>query len=138
MILKNERNEPPGGWRYKQEDTGLSLMEDSLSKLCRKVADHRRYKDLKGSLDLDQISLEVQRQICAGMNNSEVFCRSEFGFVNQPRIETSESFEFETSGPEPIPQVFKKQEPKPDTDQTKTTKKVARKRHARRSKKEQD
>ena len=87
MILRNLRDEPPGGWRYKQEETGLQMMERNLPDLCRKIADHRRYKDLKRTLDLDAIALEVQRQICAGMNDSPTFCRPEIGFVNQPSVE---------------------------------------------------
>lgn len=129
MILRNERNEPPGGWRYTQEETGLKLMERTLPDLCRKIREHRTYKGLGRSLDLEVISVEVQRQICAGMNNSPVFCRPEIGFITQAPVDSE--FEFVESVPVEVPEMFK---PKVKVE---TEKKVTRKRHAR-AKQEQD
>lgn len=106
MILRNERNEPPGGWRYKQAETGLIFMEDSLPALCRKIAEHRRYKDIPVGT-MDDISLEVQRQICASMNDNPVFCRSEIGFITQVSVESD--LEIEMSTPEKMPDLFKPQ-----------------------------
>lgn len=119
MILRNIRNVPPGGWRYKQEETGLDMSSDNLNDLCRKVQRHRRYKDLRRSLDLDEISLEVQRQICAKMNNSPAFCREERGFVRQPAVPQSEEFSFEeeTKPEESKPEAAFQAKPKGGTQE---------------------
>lgn len=141
MILRNERNEPPGGWRYKQEETGLQLMERTLPDLCRKIREHRRYKDLKGSLDLNEISIEVQRQICANMNDSPVFCRPEIGFITQTPVSETDEFEFQESNPVVMPEAFqaKQKAPEPEAkepevetpEEVKPAKKIARKRRGR-------
>ena len=73
-ILKHPTTVPPGGFRYKQEQTQLMLTGDSLSDLIQKTVSHRRYKGLKPD-DAATVSLEVQRQICTRLGKEE--CKAE-------------------------------------------------------------
>lgn len=73
-ILKHPSTTPPGGFRYKQLETGLTVTGDSLSDLIQKTVAHRRYKGLKPD-DPATVSLEVQRQICTRLGKEE--CKAE-------------------------------------------------------------
>jgi len=66
-LLKHPQTAPPGGFKYRQIETGLLISGDSLIDLAQRVRSHRQYKGLKPD-GLDGILLEVQRQICARLD----------------------------------------------------------------------
>lgn len=74
--LNDNRTAPPGGWRYVQPETGAELIASSHPELLERVELHRRYKKV-GSLDLAQITADVEKQIC--MRLEPRFCRAEPG-----------------------------------------------------------
>jgi len=61
----NKRNAtPPGGWKYKQKETGLWIDDNtSLEKLAVKVSAHRKYKEIEPS-DLESVTSDIETQIC--------------------------------------------------------------------------
>ncbi len=73
-VLKHPTTSPPGGWKYRQAETLLTLDGDSLHALVDKVVSHRRYKGLKPD-DPQLVNLEVQRQICTRLGTGE--CKPE-------------------------------------------------------------
>lgn len=75
-VLKHQGTAPPGGFKYKQLETGLTMTGDSLQDLVAKVASHRRYKGLKPDGE-EMIALEVQRQICTRLGKED--CKEETG-----------------------------------------------------------
>ncbi len=75
-TLKFPQTAPPGGFRYRQMDTGLTLMGDSLEDLVHRVSSHRRYKGLPRD-DAPSVSLDVQRQICTRLGAED--CKAEEG-----------------------------------------------------------
>jgi hypothetical protein len=73
-LLKDIRTAPPGGWRYTQPQTGLEMKAGSLGELIATVIRHRSYKGI-APMDVDEVSAEIQRQICARVG--EEFSRPE-------------------------------------------------------------
>lgn len=61
---------PPGGFVYRQAETGLTVTGDSLHDLASKVRAHRRYKGLKPD-DESAVALDVHRQICTRLGKDE-------------------------------------------------------------------
>lgn len=86
-LLKTPNTAPPGGYKYRQSETGLVVTGDSLNDLVSKVASHRRYKGLKPD-GAGIISLEVQRQICARLGTDHCIAEEADTWVpvsSQPR-----------------------------------------------------
>lgn len=80
-LLRDTRTAPPGGWRYTQPETGLTMDGLSLSELVVKVIRHRSYKGIS-PMDADDVSEEIQRQICERLmetKDGKQFCRPEPG-----------------------------------------------------------
>lgn len=75
-LLKDTRTVPPGGWRYIQPQTGLLMKAPSLGELIATVIRHRSYKGI-APLDADEVSAEIQRQLCAKLGSE--FSRPEPG-----------------------------------------------------------
>lgn len=73
-LLKHPGTVPPGGFKYRQPETGLTLTGDSLSDLINKTVSHRRYKGLKPD-SAEMVSLDVQRQICTRLGKAD--CKEE-------------------------------------------------------------
>jgi len=95
-LLKHPTMKPPGGFVYRQAETGLKLEGDSLHNLIAKVVAHRRYKKLTPD-DEETVGLEVQRQICTRLGLDE--CKEEAGDVwvpvpTQPRFTLNDILAF--------------------------------------------
>jgi len=75
-LLKHQNASPPGGWRYRQSETGLVIIGDSLQDLTAKVVTHRQYKGLKPD-GPHLVGLEIQRQICSRLGADN--CKAEDG-----------------------------------------------------------
>lgn len=75
-LLKDTRTAPPGGWRYTQPETGLTMRERSLGELVATVTRHREYRKLPRTVDLE-VSVDIQRQICSSLPGD--FSRPEQG-----------------------------------------------------------
>ncbi len=73
-LLKHPGTTPPGGFRYKQLETGLTVTSDNLTDLINKTVSHRLYKGLKPD-DPATVSIEVQRQLCTRLGTEE--CKAE-------------------------------------------------------------
>jgi hypothetical protein len=70
-LIRSFRDVPPGGWRYVQPETGVHFSSDTFDGLVEKIRPHRVYK----GLGTENLELEVQRQLCAGLTEQE--CRPE-------------------------------------------------------------
>lgn len=71
MARLNFRNTtPPGGWKFYEHRTRLTLSDHTFSELRDKVIDHRRHKGLEPT-DADTVSLEIERQICARLSKRD-------------------------------------------------------------------
>lgn len=73
-TLKFPNQAPPGGWRYWQKESRLTIKADSLNALTAKVRSHRQYKGYEPT-DATQVRLEIERQICSRLSVNE--CKSE-------------------------------------------------------------
>lgn len=73
-LLKSPNTAPPGGFRYRQAETGLTLIGDSLQALTAQVVSHRRHKGLKPDGE-HLVGLEIQRQICTRLGHD--YCKAE-------------------------------------------------------------
>ena len=81
-LLNMPRTTPPlPGFCYTQPETATRIEADTLHELVDAVMQHRRYKELQPQ-DAEQISVEVQRQICSQMPPG--ICRGEPGETYQP------------------------------------------------------
>lgn len=69
-LLKRKNTQPPGGFTYYQKETRLLLKGDNLSELIDRVIAHRKYKNLPTG-DAEEVSLEIQRQICTRLGRHE-------------------------------------------------------------------
>ena len=77
-LIRSFRDVPPGGWRYVQPETGVHFSSDTFDGLVAKVRPHREYK----GLSTETLEVDVQRQLCAGLSESE--CRPETGEDYRP------------------------------------------------------
>lgn len=77
-LIRSFRDVPSGGWRYVQPETGVRFNSDTFEGLVAEVRPHRIYK----GLPVDQLELEIQRQICASQTNGE--CAPEPGEDYRP------------------------------------------------------
>ncbi len=68
--LKFWTTEPPGGWRYYQKETLLTIKETSGDLLVEKVIEHRQMRGLLPT-DKESVRLDVERQICTRLNKFE-------------------------------------------------------------------
>lgn len=57
---------PPGGWKFKDPDTGLDITAPTFQELKSRVITHRQYQ---GS-GLSEYPDEIEHQICATLDNS--------------------------------------------------------------------
>lgn len=81
-LLGNPRQTPPDGWTYTQPETQTRMEDlDGLDALAAIVAQHRVYKGLDRA-SLEEVKLDIQRQICAGMPPG--ICRAEPGENYEP------------------------------------------------------
>lgn len=111
-TLKHPTTSPPGGFKYRQSGTGLTITSDSLQSLIDKVVAHRRYKKLTPD-DPATVSLEVQRQICTRLGRNECNAEEKDNWVplpDQPRFTLMDIlafsktvFEFIKKGAELVP-----------------------------------
>ncbi len=87
-LLKTPNTSPPGGFKYVQSETKLTIVGDSLQDLTAKVVSHRKYKGLKPD-DTHTVGHEIQRQICTRLGNGE--CKPEAADVWVP-VKTTKRF----------------------------------------------
>lgn len=80
--LKDTRTGPPGGWRYVQPGTGCEIIGMSFPELVERVIEHRKWKQIEGDNSLEAVALEVERQICSGIEGR--FCNAEAGENYRP------------------------------------------------------
>jgi hypothetical protein len=64
---------PPGGWRYRQPETGFEFKAATLPALGRAVADHRKANGLQPGSPLD----EIQAFVCAQLPLGSEDCTAE-------------------------------------------------------------
>ncbi len=74
--LNNPNQEPFGGWKYIQRETGGNFTSDNLDSLVEKVRLHRAYKGLKPD-DVAGVRADIEAQICLGLD--ERYCHGESG-----------------------------------------------------------
>jgi hypothetical protein len=72
-CLANLLHIPPGGWKYRQEESGLEIYGGDYFDLKEKVRNHRQINQFIGG-DLDS---EIQLQLCSRMTPAAraIFCR---------------------------------------------------------------
>lgn len=72
-CLSNLLHVPPGGWKYRQEESGLEIYGGDYYDLKEKVRKHRQINQFTGG-NLDD---EIQTQICTrmGPGTRAFFCR---------------------------------------------------------------
>lgn len=66
--LKFPQASPPGGYTYRQKETGCTITSDNLMGLVLKVRQHRAYKGLSPT-DVPTVRIEIERQICTRLNH---------------------------------------------------------------------
>lgn len=72
--LLHWNTEPPGGWRYYQKETKLTIKETSGDLLIERVIEHRQMRNLQ-PIDKEGVRLEIERQICTRLNKHQ--CQAE-------------------------------------------------------------
>jgi hypothetical protein len=65
---------PPGGWKYRQEQSKYVLSGESYSDLVDLVIAHRKQRGYE-PLDRESVGNEIQRQICVRLSKHE--CKAE-------------------------------------------------------------
>lgn len=73
-LLKIQNTTPPGGWKFYEPATGLTIVAGNLHDLVAKVIEHREHKGVRPT-DRATVVLEVQRYMCGALSTAE--CRSE-------------------------------------------------------------
>lgn len=68
--LKSRSLTPPGGWKYKQPETGAELKAENQDALITLVVDHRTYKGLTPT-DRESVRFDIERQICLPLGYHE-------------------------------------------------------------------
>lgn len=68
--LKHPHTAPPGGWKYRQPQTGFVASGDSLHKLVANVVAHRIYKGLEPQSE-NLVRIDVERQICDALGTHD-------------------------------------------------------------------
>lgn len=63
-TLRKRNTTPPGGFNYKQRETGLWIHSHHLEGLVMKVIAHRKQKNLE-PIVYDEVQFEVETQICS-------------------------------------------------------------------------
>lgn len=82
MLLKDKHTEPPNGWEFVEAVSGTKIHGDFRQELVTRVIEHRvwlnHYRFLNPPLETDPalVTLEVERQICLGL---EEHCNPEPG-----------------------------------------------------------
>jgi len=76
-LLNHTREHPADGWRFLVRETGTWIRADIHDEIVTAVIDHRLYKNIPGSTDREEVSLEIQRQICLGAPPGQ--CHAERG-----------------------------------------------------------
>ena len=76
MIKIKKRNlVPPGGWKFKDPDSGFWLEGRSIEQLVSNVIYSRKKNGYTGSLDVEETEQEVLKQICSIIG--EPHCKSD-------------------------------------------------------------
>ncbi len=68
--LKHVGTAPPGGYTYRQKETGLTITSDSFHGLVAKVITHREYRSLPNT-DEATVEREIHNQICMRLGTNE-------------------------------------------------------------------
>lgn len=78
--LKHPNSAPPGGYTYRQKETGCVITSDNLMGLVLKVRQHRAYKNLLPT-DVPTVRLEIERQLCTRLNHEHCTAEPDDGWV---------------------------------------------------------
>jgi hypothetical protein len=73
-LYRHIEQNPPGGWRYRQEQSKFVITGESYADLLKNVIAHRKHKGFEPT-DSESVGLEIQRQICVRLSRHE--CKSE-------------------------------------------------------------
>lgn len=79
--LSNWHQEPFGGWKYIQRETGGIFISDNGDSLVEKVRLHRAYKGLKPD-DVEGVRKDIEDQICLGLDAR--YCHAREGETWRP------------------------------------------------------
>ena len=60
-YLRTLNVKPPGGWRFKDPDTGFEMEAQDFTTLVFRVETHRRYK----GVSMENYPDEIEHQICS-------------------------------------------------------------------------
>ena len=79
-VFKNHNSFPPGGWIFRQPETGWSAplpMSDSFSATVKRIAEHRQANPgFPLPTDSVSISADLDGFTCARLNNDPQYCES--------------------------------------------------------------
>jgi len=73
-LLKHPCIEPPCGWEYDEERTGLTIKQPDIHQLVDKIIKHRTHRKLL-PVNPNIVLIEVHEQICKKLEYDEAFCK---------------------------------------------------------------